>query len=109
MSFAANKHGVLGRNDDKILFRYDDHRLAMSLAVYLTYNLTFVQHQGRYLFSALVPISIGVAVAWGALARPLVQRYRPAVFLLPLALAACLVALDLLALYRFIVPALELQ
>ena len=26
--------------------------LAMSLSVYLTYNLTFVQHQGRYLFPA---------------------------------------------------------
>lgn len=83
--------------------------LAMSLGVYLTYNLTFVQHQGRYLFSALVPIGIGVAVAWGALARPLAERYRPVVFLLPLGLAACLVALDLLALYRFIIPALEIQ
>jgi hypothetical protein len=82
--------------------------LAMSLAVYLTYNLTFVQHQGRYLFSALVPIGIGVAMAWAALARPLIDRLRPAAYLLPLGLATCLVALDLLALYRFIIPALRI-
>jgi hypothetical protein len=82
--------------------------LAMSLAVYLTYNLTFVQHQGRYLFSALVPIGIGVALAWAALIRPLTQRYPAAAYLLPLGLAVCLVALDLVALYRFIIPALSI-
>ncbi|MFN2224456.1 MAG: glycosyltransferase family 39 protein, partial [Candidatus Promineifilaceae bacterium] len=82
--------------------------LAMSLAVYLTYNLTFVQHQGRYLFSALVPIGIGVALAWAALIRPLTKRYPAAAYLLPLGLAVCLVALDLVALYRFIIPALSI-
>jgi 4-amino-4-deoxy-L-arabinose transferase-like glycosyltransferase len=81
--------------------------LTMSLAVYLTYNLTFVQHQGRYLFSALVPIGIGVAVAWAALIRPLADRFPKAVYLLPLGLAVGLVALDLVALYRFIIPALS--
>ena len=80
--------------------------LLMSLAVYLTYNLTFVQHQGRYLFSALVPIAIGVAVAWALLIRPLTDRYPAAGYLLPLGLGLLLVGLDLLALYRFIVPAL---
>lgn len=80
--------------------------LAMSLAVYLTYNVTFVQHQGRYLFSALVPIGVGVALAWALLVRPLTDRYPAAGYLLPLGLAALLVGLDLLALYRFIVPAL---
>jgi 4-amino-4-deoxy-L-arabinose transferase-like glycosyltransferase len=82
--------------------------LAMSLLVYLSYNVTFVQHQGRYLFSALVPIGIGVAVAWAALIRPLARRYPATVYLLPLGLALALVALDLVALFRFIVPALSL-
>lgn len=82
--------------------------LAMSLLVYLSYNVTFVQHQGRYLFSALLPIGIGVAVAWAAILRPLTRRYHATVYLLPLGLALALVALDLLALFRFIVPALSL-
>jgi len=33
-----------------------------TLAGYLWYNLTFVQHQGRYLFTALAPIGLLVAV-----------------------------------------------
>jgi len=81
--------------------------LSMSLAVYLIYNLTFVQHQGRYLFSALVPIAIGVALAWALITRPVTNRYPMAAYLLPLGLAILLVTLDLVALFRFIVPALR--
>jgi 4-amino-4-deoxy-L-arabinose transferase-like glycosyltransferase len=81
---------------------------AMSLLVYLSYNVTFVQHQGRYLFSALLPIGIAVAIAWAALLRPLVKRRPEMAYLLPLGLAIALVALDLLALFRFIVPSLSL-
>ena len=81
----------------------------MSLAVYLSYNVTFVQHQGRYLFSALLPIGIGVAAAWALIVRPLSDRYPTAAYLLPLVLAVLLVGLDLLALYRFIVPALTVS
>ncbi len=36
----------------------------LTLSSYLWYNTTFVQHQGRYLFPALVPISLGVALGW---------------------------------------------
>jgi len=35
-----------------------------SLAGYLWYNTQFVQHQARYLFPALVPISLAVALGW---------------------------------------------
>ena len=80
---------------------------ALSLAVFLGYNLTFVQHQGRYLFSALIPISIAVALAWGVLIWPVTRRWPAAANLLPLGLAIALVGLDLLALYRFIIPALS--
>ncbi len=83
--------------------------LAMSLLVYLSYNVTFVQHQGRYLFSALLPIGIGVAVAWATLMGPLMKRHPSAAYLLPLSLTLALVALDLLALFRFIVPSLSLS
>ncbi len=78
----------------------------LSLFVYLTYNLTFVQHQGRYLFTGLIPIGIGVAIAWAALMRPLFRRWPSLAILLPLGLAVSLIALDLLALFRFIVPSL---
>jgi 4-amino-4-deoxy-L-arabinose transferase-like glycosyltransferase len=36
----------------------------MTLASYIWYNLQFVQHQGRYLFRALVPIGLAVALGW---------------------------------------------
>jgi 4-amino-4-deoxy-L-arabinose transferase-like glycosyltransferase len=36
----------------------------LSLAAYLWYNAQFVQHQGRYLFTALVPIGLAVALGW---------------------------------------------
>ncbi len=40
------------------------------LASYVWYNLTFVQHQGRYLFPALVVVGMGVAVGWREAVRP---------------------------------------
>lgn len=80
----------------------------LSLGVFLIYNVTFVQHQGRYLFSALVPIALGVALAWSILLLPAWKRFPDYVFILPLALAVLLIGLDLLALFRFIVPSLTL-
>lgn len=35
-----------------------------TLASYAWYNLGFLQHQGRYLFRALVPISLAVTLGW---------------------------------------------
>jgi 4-amino-4-deoxy-L-arabinose transferase-like glycosyltransferase len=75
------------------------------VVAYLYYNRTFVQHQGRYLFPALVPIALGVALAVDGLLRlarwP--DRLRPLTFAGPF---LALVALDLYALWRFIIPAL---
>jgi 4-amino-4-deoxy-L-arabinose transferase-like glycosyltransferase len=36
----------------------------LTLASYLWYNTTFLQHQGRYLFRALLPIGLGFAIGW---------------------------------------------
>jgi hypothetical protein len=36
----------------------------LSLAGYLWYNTQFLQHQARYLFPALVPISLTAALGW---------------------------------------------
>ena len=44
----------------------------LSLAAYLWYNTQFVQHQGRYLFSALVPIGVAATLGW----REVLRRER---------------------------------
>jgi 4-amino-4-deoxy-L-arabinose transferase-like glycosyltransferase len=36
----------------------------LTLASYLWYNTGFLQHQGRYLFPALLPIGLAVALGW---------------------------------------------
>lgn len=49
----------------------------MVLAVFASfvwYNLKFVQHQGRYLFWGLLPISAFMALAWRELMQPLQGR-----------------------------------
>ncbi|MBP7997732.1 MAG: glycosyltransferase family 39 protein [Chloroflexi bacterium] len=88
--------------------------LTFALLLYLGYNITFVQHQGRYLFPALIPLACGLAVGLGTLwdrASHLLNRSLtirtlwPA--LLPLGFILGLVGLDLLALFRFILPALS--
>ena len=55
-----------------------------------------------------MPIGIAVAIAWAVLLRPVLKRRPETAYLLPLGLAVALVALDLLALFRFIVPSLSL-
>jgi hypothetical protein len=46
----------------------------LTLALYLWYNLAFVQHQGRYLFPGLIPLAAAAAVGLGWLLRPRVAR-----------------------------------
>ncbi len=65
-----------------------------TLASYLWYNLTFVQHQGRYLFPALIPIGLGVTVGLRRVFQP--DGARLAAVLL-LALLAGLVVSGLFA------------
>ncbi len=36
----------------------------LTLLAYVYYNTTFLQHQGRYLFTALIPIAIFLAAGW---------------------------------------------
>ena len=49
----------------------------LTLASYVWYNLTFVQHQGRYLFPALIPIGTAAALGLSTLANVLPRRIRP--------------------------------
>jgi 4-amino-4-deoxy-L-arabinose transferase-like glycosyltransferase len=94
----------------------------LTVGGYLYYNLTFVQHQGRYLFPALIPIGLALAIGWwhilerikGWIARwlshfrrawaPWLNQAQLVVFAL---IFLYLVRLDLVALQRYIVPNLS--
>jgi hypothetical protein len=106
----------------------------LTVALYLYYNLTLVQHQGRYLFPALIPLAVWAALglhAWAHLAggewrrtdgekhtaddnaialgdRPSAISHRLSAISewLPLGAAGLLAALDIVALYRFLLPGL---
>ena len=91
----------------------------LTLGGYLYYNLTFVQHQGRYLFPALIPIGLAFAIGWWqvlaklkelaahALARstrdwaPWLDEAQLIIFAL---VFIYLARLDLVALQRYIIP-----
>jgi hypothetical protein len=45
--------------------------IAVVVASYVGYNLKFVQHQGRYFFWGLLPISAVVALGWREVMHPL--------------------------------------
>jgi hypothetical protein len=76
----------------------------LNILMYLYYNLTFVQHQGRYLFLSLIPIGLAFTVGLRRWTLVLPRTWRNVVLALPyLGLAA----LDLWALFRMIVPALQ--
>ena len=84
----------------------------LTLTIHVGYNFTFVQHQGRYLFPALIPIALGLSLGLGTwlllVERPF-RRERPLlVNYLPLGMGAALVLLDIFALFSFILPELRL-
>lgn len=80
--------------------------LAVGLCValmYVWYNTKFVQHQGRYLFTALAPLGVAAALGIERMAAALPSRVRAwgiGVFFTGMAL------FDVYCLFRVIVPAL---
>ncbi len=63
---------------------------SLTLASYVWYNTGFLQHQGRYLFPALAPIGLAVALGWRE-----VLRRQWTLHLIALVLALTLVAFGL--------------
>ncbi|HIP96675.1 MAG TPA: DUF2142 domain-containing protein [Anaerolineae bacterium] len=61
--------------------------LLLTGASYLWYNATFVQHQGRYLFPALVPIAVFFALGWRETLRPENARWLAVALLIGCAAA----------------------
>ncbi len=75
--------------------------LGFVLAAYLIYNVTFVQFQGRYLYPALIPLALLVAIGlagWAQALPPVARGLAPVVLMFALA------AFALYALERIIVP-----
>lgn len=86
--------------------------LLATLFNYLYYNLTFVQFQGRYLFTALIPLGVlVVAGLWGWVL--LLHRWLDSKAIqhwlawLPLAGTLWLGLLSVYALFRFVIPNLD--
>ncbi len=71
------------------------------LLQFLGYNLAFVQHQGRYLFPALIPIGTAAALGLHQWASRLPSRWRGGAVAVPL---AGLAALDVYCLFKYVIP-----
>jgi 4-amino-4-deoxy-L-arabinose transferase-like glycosyltransferase len=95
---------------------------ALTVFGYLYYNVTFVQHQGRYLFPALIPIGLAFAIGWwyilekikNLIARLLARSTRDwnpwldqAQLIIFALIFIYLARLDLVALQRYIIPNLS--
>ncbi len=94
----------------------------LTVGGYVYYNVTFVQHQGRYLFPALIPLGLAFAIGWWQvvdqlkrsvtrlLARstrdwtPWLDQAQLVIFAL---VFIYLARLDLVALQRYIIPNLS--
>jgi 4-amino-4-deoxy-L-arabinose transferase-like glycosyltransferase len=94
----------------------------LTVGGYLYYNVTFVQHQGRYLFPALIPIGLAFAIGWwqilakikNLIARLLARSTRDwapwldqAQLIVFALIFIYLARLDLVALQRYIIPNLS--
>lgn len=74
---------------------------ALTLSAFLWYNLTFVQHQGRYLFPALIPVGLAAALGLDTWAEALPRQARPWTLA---AFFAGLAVFDVYCLVRVIIP-----
>jgi 4-amino-4-deoxy-L-arabinose transferase-like glycosyltransferase len=72
--------------------------LGAALLAYVGYNLTFEQPQGRYLFTALVPLGALLVVGWSAWLPKAAQGW------VALAIPLLMVGLNAYALLRVLVP-----
>jgi hypothetical protein len=79
--------------------------MVLTALAYIYYNTEFLQLQGRYLYPALIPLGILMALGLDSVRSWLLPRVTAARWL-PLAVFALLVPFDLYVLFRVIVPLL---
>jgi 4-amino-4-deoxy-L-arabinose transferase-like glycosyltransferase len=77
--------------------------MGLTVLAFIWYNLQFVQHQGRYLFPALIPIATAFALGWSFI----FSRRENLVRWLWLVVLIGLFALDGYVLLRVILPAMQ--
>ncbi|NDJ54494.1 MAG: DUF2142 domain-containing protein [Chloroflexi bacterium] len=83
---------------------------AISLIGYITYNLTFLQLQGRYLFPLLAPLAVLLAVGlsgWAGFVQRRLPKLGKWVAWLPVILLSWWPLYALWALYRHLIPNLS--
>lgn len=83
----------------------------LTLVQYVVYNLTFVQHQGRYLFPALLAVALSVAAGlwgWAIMIGRFFPRLSAIVYWLPIAVVPIFAVLSIASLFLFIVQRLAL-
>jgi len=73
----------------------------LTFSAFCWYNLTFVQHQGRYLFPALIPLAAAAALGLDTLTKVAPRALRPWIWSL---VFAALAAFDIYCLFRIIRP-----
>jgi hypothetical protein len=73
----------------------------LTLAAFVWYNLTFVQHQGRYLFPALIPLTTAAALGLDTLVRVCPGRLH---VWAAMALFAGMATFDVYCLFRIVIP-----
>lgn len=79
----------------------------LNILLLVTYNLTFVQHQGRYLFASLIPLSLVIPAGFlGWLSLGPSEWWERWSAPLTAAFGLAMITLDLVALYWFIIPQL---
>ena len=79
--------------------------ILFAVLLYLGYNIKYVQFQGRYLFPALVPVGLAFTIGLRQWTTLLPRGWRDGALAVPY---IGLAALDIIALFRMILPALTL-
>jgi 4-amino-4-deoxy-L-arabinose transferase-like glycosyltransferase len=106
------RHRRAERADERAVVALLALAIAASVAGFLWWNLSFVQHQGRYLFPALGAIAaftmLGLRQVGRWAGRPLGERWRPWLeAAVPAGFVVALTALAVVALVKFVVPGLQ--
>ena len=99
---------VLNASIDKLYRLVILCTLSIVIVQYIQYNLEFVQHQGRYLFPALLPFAlfyVAGLLGWAKCLENCWPNYKHVWYWLPVAYIPTMVILSLHALYFTIIPA----
>ena len=99
---------VRSSNIDKLYWLVLLSTLSIVILQYIQYNLEFVQHQGRYLFPALLPFAlfyVAGLVGWSRYLENCWPNYSYVWYWLPVLYIPTMVILSVYALYATIIPA----